>query len=945
MTLEDLERYKSKTKCFYTRKEMDEILNNISQKVVVDTLPDEGQENYLYLIPSIANPGTYEQYIWKNNDWEYLGNVDEAQYTDYVTNPEMDLAFEDLKTINNYSLLGGGNLTILEEELPNKTYDPSNFSGLGRKYLQKNIVDVSGTDKNVLTQAMMNDANTIYVVQYDYDLNGQSIAIPAGCTLLFDGGSVSNGEINLNNCDINNVTDNVIFDDVDFSTTYNKWVNAAWFGFKESNTRSALLAKLCTEFAYIKLPVGIYAMESALSIPSTGNGGVVLNIMGEKYTNALGLKDVTLSFNGTNGIIINKRCLLQGFRVAGQNAKGTFNDNTLAFDGGYTGINAMASCSIDDVTITGFCIGLDLFAGGHVFSNFTNMVITDGGNYGIRCVSRKTGALYKNCVKFDSIYINNIGRKVTEQQTYSTKDKSGIGMYVNGGVNNSYTNFVIEYCSGVGLLMDEPLNQTYYQHPSGSSGTMFGNTFMNFHLEGNKYINAIFHTGKNASTWGYNMVKDFLFSGGVNSTLATDRLYYYDSYEIRTGSMNLDSLLDFNILGFTSLPFYVSNDGCKNYSIFNKYHIHCNYSDTTYNYSPADSAYIISPDTRYFTAPQEYFYNVRGGFYRVCIELSEAVNATTVFLLNIQINGTSKALTFSMQKGWQSWGVDVFLPNSTNTLRLQSGYANSTYLGNRTVKLTKVFFEKAYTLPNITDAAYANMLGVWNSGDRYYIQDIKRWCIWDGSKWVDEAGNKPALARGTTAQRPTSALALSDAGFEYYDTTIKKSIYFTSIQGSSADVGNIKNGQKYVSNTIAANTLIRIRACQIVKSLTSVQLMFCKTNSSTDEGIDIPFVTLDSSGSGNAYTDYFNAPDPAVYPYIYIKTTYAGYTFFYSYPYDIRWIEDDGAVAGVERSGTTANRPSSTDIYTGFQYWDTDLGKMIAWNGSAWVNLDGTALA
>lgn len=56
-------------------------------------------------------------------------------------------------------------------QLANKTYDKQSFSGLGRVYLRKNIVG----DKNVLTQAMINKANIIYVIQYDYDLNGQTI--------------------------------------------------------------------------------------------------------------------------------------------------------------------------------------------------------------------------------------------------------------------------------------------------------------------------------------------------------------------------------------------------------------------------------------------------------------------------------------------------------------------------------------------------------------------------------------------------------------------------------------------------------------------------------------------------------------------------------------------------------------------------------------------------
>lgn len=83
-------------------------------------------------------------------------------------------------------------------QLANKTYDKQSFSGLGRVYLRKNMVG----DKNVLTQAMINKANTIYVIQYDYDLNGQTIVTPSNSILKFDGGSFDNGIV-----DISNTTD------------------------------------------------------------------------------------------------------------------------------------------------------------------------------------------------------------------------------------------------------------------------------------------------------------------------------------------------------------------------------------------------------------------------------------------------------------------------------------------------------------------------------------------------------------------------------------------------------------------------------------------------------------------------------------------------------------------------------------------------------------------
>lgn len=67
-----------------------------------------------------------------------------------------------------------------------KAYNPLTYSGMGRKILRKNII--SGV--NTLTQSMINQANTIYVIQYDFTL-GEEITIPANCVLKFYGGSIS----------------------------------------------------------------------------------------------------------------------------------------------------------------------------------------------------------------------------------------------------------------------------------------------------------------------------------------------------------------------------------------------------------------------------------------------------------------------------------------------------------------------------------------------------------------------------------------------------------------------------------------------------------------------------------------------------------------------------------------------------------------------------------
>ena len=104
------------------------------------------------------------------------------------------------------------NATIIE--VKEKEYNAQTFSGLGRKYLPKNII----SNVNMLTQAMLSDANTIYIIQYDYDLNDASITIPANCVLKFDGGSFSNGTLNGNNTKVEYRT--TIFDDISIGGTW-----------------------------------------------------------------------------------------------------------------------------------------------------------------------------------------------------------------------------------------------------------------------------------------------------------------------------------------------------------------------------------------------------------------------------------------------------------------------------------------------------------------------------------------------------------------------------------------------------------------------------------------------------------------------------------------------------------------------------------------------------
>ncbi len=112
--------------------------------------------------------------------------------------------------------IAGSTFPILK--FKDKAYDPDNFSGYGRVFLRRHLVDITDVNDsnystktiNTLTQDMFESesrcplVNTIFIVQYDYDLNGQCIELPDESVLLILGGSIKNGTIILHNTSIIN---------------------------------------------------------------------------------------------------------------------------------------------------------------------------------------------------------------------------------------------------------------------------------------------------------------------------------------------------------------------------------------------------------------------------------------------------------------------------------------------------------------------------------------------------------------------------------------------------------------------------------------------------------------------------------------------------------------------------------------------------------------------
>lgn len=134
-------------------------------------------------------------------------------------------------------------------EEANRAYDTSTFSGLGYRILRKNIQ----SNKNILTQSMINMPNTIYEIRYDFDLNGNTINIPDNCELKFVGGSLKNGIIN----------GNII----------NNYIKPEWFGAKgDGITDDTKAIQMAIDFAVtncrkVVLSNKTYNISSSIIIP------------------------------------------------------------------------------------------------------------------------------------------------------------------------------------------------------------------------------------------------------------------------------------------------------------------------------------------------------------------------------------------------------------------------------------------------------------------------------------------------------------------------------------------------------------------------------------------------------------------------------------------------------------------------------------------------------
>lgn len=199
--------------------------------------------------------------------------IDLYDFSPYIIDPILP----DEEDITQSAIDEQGNTYL---SLKDREYNPSEFSGKGYKILRKNIIEIEDensnkVNKNILTQDMINEPNTVYEIRYDFDLNDAEITIPENCILSFKGGNIKNGVLNLNDvyldgfisisCDIIGSVSN--------TDIYVKWFNPFMDGINDDSRNILKAYKLANkDNATLIFDNKIYMYGDGLKGPDgTGN--------------------------------------------------------------------------------------------------------------------------------------------------------------------------------------------------------------------------------------------------------------------------------------------------------------------------------------------------------------------------------------------------------------------------------------------------------------------------------------------------------------------------------------------------------------------------------------------------------------------------------------------------------------------------------------------------
>lgn len=868
--------------------------------------------------------------------------------------------------INQELYNGAGRLQLNTEDLDynsdnqlqftNRTYNTSNPDGMGYKILRQ------GDGLTFANQ--VTEENTVYEIRYDFDLGDEEwqnpIAMPAGCTLKFNGGSIYNGKLT-GTVAIENMPDD-LFEKIscwnlnittlrhlslgDVSDTFDNYSNGILANRHEQNVKGSAYYYDITGLTNLyMMKFGSNPRVRFCFYGKDLNFISYSNWYSSTYTATIpeGAKYVTFILSFNIGSIPNIETLLKGYAFNFLNCPRTFITPEMRF--GSSTIPDTKSIAIGDVSQVYISS-----AGRYVLSGSEN-------NSGI-CIPYSIFKYYKyltvtsNDTKATRVHILKEEPKTTNQNVLYS-DWYGESFLVPISVTE---NIVI------------PSDARYIFILNSSEGN--NNAPVSIKLETRSIPNA----------WS-----------------ATER-------ELSQRDTNLFShnFIHWNLGNFSN----GANPRPNSYSgdaVANRYNPRKTAFQNFYNAHRADCHFLLNEYNDKFAI-------VNGDDVATTSVIFNAAKASQTFPRSSS-TGYNELAAF-WRDGLRDYIYEIFssmkgVKNTNGTLEYGVGYTLSMYnIGGSTLLVMHVHAPNK--IPDYNEALYAEILSkVSGYANCILVGDFNRTNANNFSTFtnagfsilnpVDGEGNPLGITHPSLnvtldwVLYKCSGMTVSD--FYIYDTetkyqeTIEGEVVDTylsdhlpvgfkvtrNIQGYSTGViGNQRynissnipewyNGEEWFSFNTNGETPSSIPNGTDLNNITTIGQYYCSNatnaNTITHKPVDFvssgfqlfvrPIAGLGTTSSGRILQilkgSYVNSP-------VYIRRSQSDLTF------TIGWERLDCYLVGTEGGtaqyvttnyyyGTTANRDNMVDfIAAGHCYFDSTLGKPIWWNSTNWVDYNGTAI-
>lgn len=558
-------------------------------------------------------------------------------------------------------------------------------------------------------------ANATYVIYDKYELSSKVFVMPKNCVLVFSGGKLSNGKIDLNDAQVI-ASDKLAFDNVEIvNSTSNQRVNASWFGFSPLGaSNSSILQMIVDKFAYVYISPGEYKMNSCVHIKRESK---VVDIACEKSEQ--GRVPTNLVFAASDGFLIEKRLILTGLSVSGK--QGRWDDKNKVFVNGFTGFDLRRACVMSFMNIRGFAVGIETSYGESTSGRYERIVFEKCGNYGFRFVSDQANNASNNANLIQDCYFVNIGKDGLVPGTKSTGKTSGIGLYVKGGSGNTIIHNVFEYCSGIGLFIDCPT----------STSVMRGCYISGNYFEYNKFANLYVDINTNNPS----LVKNFICQG--NSYSDSNLALAPDSSPNRTCSIldlyglvysgnfvleNVDRNVNQNICGSRLLTL----DLLKVYnSVWDFYDAKNQSVVLQYGKTATDAQFLRTENNK--------------GLYKLEVNTKYSGNSDTRLLsLRLKVGSETVDTNCSIPRKKQFddyiFSQIINVPEDATTVKVEGIYISSSQRGD----IMEIKSIRLVPVQSLTSAERKALSVI--PGFSIYDSTLKKMVLYNGKNWVNLDG-------------------------------------------------------------------------------------------------------------------------------------------------------------------------------------------------------------